>query len=317
MNRKLAFFFLTALYLVVGTSVHASKAWRLEFPERVSVEGLNVKIQDLAVGPVPAAQGQLIILGKGEPGSMITVDRKIVLRKLVEAGLAAGVVFAGSAQVQVEFKGSKLSSSELELALRHELNPLIPLAQVGAPASWIDLEMPETDVAVGNDLEIQVMRNNPLIPGRNHVRFKVISSSGHIILPVRVTLHQFGEIPSAAKSISREAPLTPELFNWEWLDLSEVKGQLVSSRDALLGSCAGRTLPSGDQLRLADLKAIPSVRAGDQVELQIQRNGLHVSVRAQARQAGCVGQTIPVRNELNGKLVNARVAGPGLVEWRQ
>ena len=41
------------------------------------------------------------------------------------------------------------------------------------------------------------------------------------------------------------------------------------------------------------------------------------TVRALARQAGCLGQIIPVRNEMNGRLVNARVLGSGSVEWRR
>ena len=75
-------------------------------------------------------------------------------------------------------------------------------------------------------------------------------------------------------------------------------------------------MTAGDQLRAGDLKPIPAIRAGDMVDLEIQRGGLTVTVRGLARQAGCLGQTIPVRNELNGRLVNARVKGPGLVEWR-
>ncbi len=59
------------------------------------------------------------------------------------------------------------------------------------------------------------------------------------------------------------------------------------------------------------------MRAGDAVEMTVIRGTVTVTVRATARQPGCLGQTIPVRNELNGRLVNARVAGPGLVEWRR
>ena len=47
------------------------------------------------------------------------------------------------------------------------------------------------------------------------------------------------------------------------------------------------------------------------------RGSVAVTLRCVARQPGTLGQTIPVRNELNGQLVNARVAGPGLVEWRR
>jgi flagella basal body P-ring formation protein FlgA len=36
-------------------------------------------------------------------------------------------------------------------------------------------------------------------------------------------------------------------------------------------------------------------------------------VRAECRQDGLLGETVSVRNKLNGRLVVARVAGPGTV----
>ena len=84
-----------------------------------------------------------------------------------------------------------------------------------------------------------------------------------------------------------------------------------------MGASPTRNLKAGDYLRQSDLKETPIILAGDSVELRVNRGQVVVSVRALARQNGCLGQTIPVRNELTGRLVNARVAGPGLVEWRR
>ena len=117
--------------------------------------------------------------------------------------------------------------------------------------------------------------------------------------------------------MGRDQPLDEGQFEWRWVDLSEIPGGMVACRDQLRGASAARTMRAGDPLRTSDLKPTPVIRAGDPVELIVQRGGVSVSVRAMARQAGCLGQTIPVRNEMTGRLVNARVAGPGLVEWRR
>ncbi len=101
------------------------------------------------------------------------------------------------------------------------------------------------------------------------------------------------------------------------MDLAEQGNGLVTSRVALAGNSVARSLQLGDSLRISDLKQSPVVQAGDQVELLIRRGQIVVSARAYARQDGCQGQTIPVRNELTGRLVNARVCGPGQVEWRR
>jgi flagella basal body P-ring formation protein FlgA len=70
-------------------------------------------------------------------------------------------------------------------------------------------------------------------------------------------------------------------------------------------------------LRQADLRDTPLVRAGDTVDLAVQRGSVVVTVRATARQDGVLGQIVTVRNDINGKLATGRVSGPGLVEWRR
>ena len=309
--------FLLMGFLAWLSPAQGASSWYLELPESAVVQGSSVTIADLAATPVPAAVGDLVLLGKSKPGTMTTVSRQIILRKLVEAGLAGGVIFRGSTAVQVNFEGIEISSETLREEIRGKIQPLVPVGKAGAPASWFELIIPDKNLSLMGKAEITVKRHNPLKSGRNQIQIHLDDGRHHFQLPVTVILHCFGEIPSARMAIQREAPLTEDQFNWIWLDLAEIQGRLVNSREALVGSCAGRSIPAGDQLRLNDLKAIPAIRAGDMVDLQIERGGLVVTVKALARQAGCLGQTIPVRNELNGRLVNARVAGPGIVEWRR
>ncbi len=106
-------------------------------------------------------------------------------------------------------------------------------------------------------------------------------------------------------------------FAWEWRDLTTVGPGLAVGRAAVEGRSAGRALAAGEPLRQADLRATPLVRAGDAVDLAVQRGSVVVTVRATARQDGVLGQIVTVRNDINGKLATARVSGPGLVEWRR
>ena len=92
---------------------------------------------------------------------------------------------------------------------------------------------------------------------------------------------------------------------------------LAVGRECILGCSSARGLKAGHLLRMADLKETPVVLAGDSVDLRVIRGQVCVTVRAVARQDGCLGQNIPVKNELTGRLVNARVSGPGFVEWRK
>jgi flagella basal body P-ring formation protein FlgA len=302
---------------VAAGAGQAVAGWTLDLRESVVVKGFAVHLADLSASSLPSAVGDLQVLGQGDPGSSVVLSRQTILRKLVEAGLARDVSFSGSTEVLVRFEGREVSSESLREEIRRAVQPLVPAGAPGGPASWFELELPAGDLALAGNPVIKVDRNNPLLPGRNQLRIRLQSQGHSQDLPVTVQLHVFGEVPTAKRAIERQTPLEAGLFNWTWLDISEIPRQAVTSREALAGNCAGRSLATGDQLRLNDLKAIPAVNAGDMVDLQIQRGNLVVTVRALARQAGCLGQTIPVRNELNGRLVNARVAGPGLVEWRR
>jgi flagella basal body P-ring formation protein FlgA len=113
------------------------------------------------------------------------------------------------------------------------------------------------------------------------------------------------------------APLAVAQFAWEWRDLTTVAPGLAVGRAAVEGRSAGRAFVAGEPLRQADLRDTPLVRAGDTVDLAVQRGSVVVTVRATARQDGVLGQIVTVRNDINGKLATGRVSGPGLVEWRR
>jgi flagella basal body P-ring formation protein FlgA len=163
---------------------------------------------------------------------------------------------------------------------------------------------------------VRRLRAAPLAPGRNPVRCELVSGSGTFPFSVTAVLHAYGEVATARAPVRRGEVLLPDRFAWEWRDLAGVRGTAVVGREALAGASAGRSLAAGDLLLTGDLVATPVVRSGDRVELRVVRGGVAVRTMATARQAGCLGQTIPVRNELTRQLVNARIAGPGVVEWR-
>jgi flagella basal body P-ring formation protein FlgA len=89
----------------------------------------------------------------------------------------------------------------------------------------------------------------------------------------------------------------------------------VVGRTALSGCSTRREVAAGAYLRQADLKETPLIRQGQPVELQLERGLVSVTVPATARQEGRMGQVITVRNDINGRLIPARVIGPDRVAW--
>jgi flagella basal body P-ring formation protein FlgA len=248
---------------------------------------------------------------------VVSVSRQDILRRLVTAGLARGVRLTGARYCHLVFQGEELTVDDLRQKIRHVIQPLVPPPTPGAPDSWFELEVPESDFAVAGTWQAETDRTKWLEPGRNLVRIEVRSGDHRKTMTVAVLLHQFGEVGIVRNPLEKNHPLVESQFDWGWRDLAGLESGLAIGRTSVLGCSLTRNLRAGDLLRRADLKETPVILAGDPVELEVRRGQVTVTVRAVARQDGCLGQTIPVRNELTGRLVNARVAGPGHVEWRR
>jgi len=319
MSRKilaLSFLLLSGSLWSVSPA-HAAPPWRVVIPDTVMIQGDKALLRDVSAVAVPALVGDVVIYAGAAPNTMITVSRQKILRKLVTAGLSSGVAFQGAESCQLVFAGRELNSSALATEIRRELRDLVPPPLAGAPDSWLGWELPSLRLSAAGDWRVQLNRHTPLSPGRNLVQVSVIDGEHREAFSISVVLHSFGETARAIRNIAKDTPLNEAQFKWEWQDLAERSSGVASGRLSLDGASATRSITAGDLLRVADLKDTPLILAGDPVELVVVRGQVAVTVRAVARQQGCLGQTIPVRNELTGRLVNARVAGPGLVEWRR
>ncbi len=305
-----------ALQLSVQVAA-AARPWRIVLPDTVHVQGGTALLRDVALGPVPAAAGDLVLTAGVAPNTAVAISRQTILRKLVTAGLSAGVSFRGADRCYVAFAGRELRGDELAGEIRRQLQALVPTPTVGGPAPWFELSYPQMRLSADGDWGVTLSRHTPLEPGRNLVQVRVTSGDHTKAFAASVVLHSYGETARAIREIGRDTPLSAAQFNWEWQDLANVPRGVIVGRTSLAGTSTARKVAGGAALREADLHETPVIQAGDSVDLLVIRGQVAVTVRAVARQKGCLDQTIPVRNELTGRLVNARVAGPGLVEWRR
>ena len=304
--------------VLAGLSVPAAAgAWTVDLPDSLTVPVGIVRLGDLSRTPVPPEVAGLLVAEPGEAGDTRLLSRQGVLRRLVVDGKAAAVQFTGAPRCLLRFGGATIDPGLLQAEAERVVAALLPTAPAGAPANWSEVRLPGGVLAVSGAWALSCARREALPPGRTQVRLLLQDGWQTRELPVSVVVHAHGEAAVARVPVTRGQELAENLFEWRWVDLAGAPAGLVDGRDRLAGQSATRALLPGDALRQTDLRPTPLVLAGDLVDLLVQRGGVSVRVRALARQAGCLGETIPVRNELTGRLVNARVAGPGLVEWRR
>ncbi len=313
---------LLALLAAPGAAASAAvppppAGWVLALPDTVRLPGPQVRLGDVNLGTLPDAAAALVLVGDGRPGQQATIERRIVLRRLVEGGLASGVARCGGAErCAVLFTGRAADEAQLRAGVTGLLEPLLPASPPGAPAGWLELEV-ATPALAADGWSVELTDPKPLRPGRNLVPLRVSGGGRSARVTASVVCHLYGEVAVARAPVAVSAPLGAAQFAWEWRDLATVAPGLAIGRAAVEGRSAARPLAAGEALRQADLRATPLVRAGDAVDLAVRRGSVVVTVRATARQDGALGQLVTVRNDINGKLSTARVSGPGLVEWRR
>ena len=308
----------TVLTVMSLTSFAIAESWVFSMADTVYVSGKEIHFSDLSQTELPASVAGICMGGNGAPGSSQQISRKRILRHLVTAGKASGVSFRGPSDCVVVRIGQSLDPHSLRPKIRRALQPFIPVGHPEAPATWFELELPDhLGASEGGEFTVRLANPVNFEPGRNHVSIELNGESENINFPVTVVLHQFRETACAKMKIKRGDSLEPHLFNWQWVDLA-VKKQKSDfyGRESLFGVSSARTIKAGRYLHQCDLKATPVVLSGERVELLVERGTVSVSVQATARQEGSIGQTIPVRNELTKRLVNARVVAPGIVKWR-
>jgi flagella basal body P-ring formation protein FlgA len=290
--------------------------WNMDMKETAMVSGGIVRLADISLEPLPMGLGDLVIYSGGKPGTTKDISHKMILRKLVTEGLAGGIRFPGSKWSKITFTGAEATANTLRPQIRALIQPMVPSGIQGAPSSWFELELPATSFAFENDITLSSPHKKSLVPGRNTLRIRLHDGPSHQDFQVVVNLHVSGEIATALVEVPGGTCLKMEDFQWQWRDLAAIDSGIVVGRESLRACSSVKQIKPGHLLRKADLKTTPVILAGDRVDLCITRGSLEVVVKGEARQAGSLGQVIPVRNILNGRLVNATISGPGIVQWR-
>jgi flagella basal body P-ring formation protein FlgA len=312
-RRKGQLLLLAGILALAGPALAAP--WTLRLAPAVTVPAGPVRLADVARDPPPPEAADLLVCEGGRPGSVAVVDRRLVLRRLAAAHLAAGVRLAGPAECRVSFQGKPVSAEALRAWLLEALTPWIPAAEPSAPPAWLELDVAPPRAPVGDGARFELVEPRPLKAGRNLVALRIKEGGGALKLTAMVRCHLFGEVARARQPLPAGTELSPEQFAWEWQDLATAEHGLAVGRPALTGRSARRDVAAGASLREADLRETPLIRQGQPLELQLQRGLVSVTVPATARQEGRLGQVITVRNDINGRLIPARVVGPDRVAW--
>lgn len=125
------------------------------------------------------------------------------------------------------------------------------------------------------------------------------------------------ELPVAISTIFPGSPISEEQLTDKRFRSAVARGNIVLRRQDVIGKVARRVILAGQPILTMVLKEVEVVAAGAAVILFFASDGVEISGRGVALQAGKLGEFISVRNIDTGVVVRAFVEAQGRVRVGQ
>jgi flagellar basal body P-ring formation protein FlgA len=164
------------------------------------------------------------------------------------------------------------------------------------------------------DQDLTVTLENPAEPiGRVTMRVRCEGSSPWtVFVPGQVRL--FREVVTAARPLKRDTVLSEVDIILAERDVGLISQGYLSATKQAVGKKLTRPLLPDQVITPAHVQLAEVIRRGDQVVISARSGGINVRMPGEALSDGAMGQQISVRNQRSGRVVRARVTGPGQVE---
>ncbi|MBS1856935.1 MAG: flagellar basal body P-ring formation protein FlgA, partial [Acidobacteria bacterium] len=164
----------------------------------------------------------------------------------------------------------------------------------------LDFDLRHLGVPARTDRLSPVLWRGDVLYGGNR-RFSIWARVSIAVKSVRLV---------AATTLKPAEAISAAQVRLETIETFPVAGRMASV-DQVVGMIPRRLLPAGSELRRADLIGPKDISAGDSVEVEVRAGNTRLAFTGTAVTAGCVGDSISVRNPGTKKLFQAHVTGKG------
>jgi len=149
--------------------------------------------------------------------------------------------------------------------------------------------------------------------GRVTVRIQCDSSSPWtVFMPAQVRLYR--EVIVATRPLQRQALIAETDISLAERDVGLLSQGYLTSPEQAVGNTLVRSLLPDQILAPSFLQQPTTIRKGEQVIITAITSGISVRMQGEALSDGTTEQQIRVKNLGSGRIIKARVVGPGQVE---
>lgn len=246
-------------------------------------------------------------------GDSGTIQVKRILDAAASLGLK-NIETAGRAQITVTRAARRVGSSEIEAAVKEQLQ-----AQHGLDTRPLSIVFEgHPALVVTPDVKAPVTVEEVVYDRRSHrvsALVAISSSPGERQASARVTgsLVELVQVAVLNRTFNRGETVQASDVTIE-PRVRETVPHDAEPKDAVLaGRIARRALPAGTVVRSGDLAKPEIVARGDIVTAVYEIPGLVLTLRARADQAGALGDVITVTNPQSKRTLQGQVVAPGRI----
>lgn len=215
--------------------------------------------------------------------------------------------------------GLTIQKSDIEAELEHRIRDLIASVYQGETYRFEVLakRIPSQLEDVGVQL-LAVRQLNPGLP-KGYTVFDVDYSiaGSKRIAKVQFNIKVMQLLPVPLNRIMAGEPLHESQFTQQWVDITNLRGDIIEQVHAVHGMVATGMLRNGYPIRPTDLSLPPIVDAGSSLTMFFEQNGIQLALPVISRVSATKGEVINVWCETTRKTYRARVASPNVVQWEQ
>ena len=286
-------------------------------------ETVRVNVPFITLGVIADIQGddqelidqlEAVKLGKAPAaGEMKEISGQSIETKINRIGAGTTVALHLPETVEVKADGIEISPEKIESMVKRFILKKVPWDRESvtitvSPVNGITLEP-------GNvTYEMSARQKEDFLGSANISLVFLVDNREAKKIQVNTKIAVMQDILVSNRALERHEVITEEDVRLEKMNLAELKSDVMTDPDEVIGKRAKRTIEVNTPLRLNYLEVPPLVKRGDMVTIVAESDVLKITTKGFVTESGCKGEMVKVINVNSRKELFAKVRDSRTVE---
>lgn len=301
---KLKYFTVLPATAIIFMYTTVAEEIKIDLKEKVTLPEKQIALSDIASlscnNPSLLEKAGNVSLGNTPwPGNVRKIERDLLAMRLVDEGINVNEVQYGDVPFTlVSVESTTITGDEILMVAREHL-----LSNLSRPEEDFTIEsdksIPDKLLpANAGDIRLEVSQVEAN-KDRGNVQLVVrilIQDKLYLKIPVFFHVRVYETIVASRRKIDRNETLTLENLTLNRMETTKLSKATFNKVEDLIGKRVSRSIQPNTPLTPEIVYNAPAIKKGDLIKVFLQSGSLHVVTKGVAKEDGCVGKIIRVKN---------------------